>query len=196
MVTGKPVSIGGTLGRQGATGKGVTTVTAEILAQLGQSVQDARVVIQGIGNVGSYSARYLSEMGARVIAMSDSRSGLYNANGLDIEGVTDYKRQNGTLEDCPLGETISNEDLLALSCDVMVPAALEGQITGQNASRVQAKVIIEGANGPTTPDADDVLQDKGVTVVPDILANAGGVVVSYFEWAQNLQAYFWDASHS
>ena len=193
VVTGKPISIGGTEGRSGATGKGVAIVAGEMLQRQRSSVENARIIIQGVGNVGSYAARYLSEMGARIVAMSDSTTGHYNEGGLDIEGVIAYKQQNGTLQGCTLGESLTNEELLALPCDVLVPAALEGQITQRNADHVQARVIIEGANGPTTPEADAILQDRGVLVVPDILANAGGVIVSYFEWVQDLQGFFWDA---
>ena len=194
VVTGKPISIGGTLGRSGATGRGVAIVTGEILRGQGFPIENARVVLQGIGNVGSYAARYLEKMGTRIVAMSDSTSGVYNQQGLDIDAVISYKQQNGTLQGCTLGEPLTNEELLALPCDVLVPAALEGQITQRNADLVQARVIIEGANGPTTPNADDILHDRGVLVVPDILANAGGVVVSYFEWVQDLQGFFWDAT--
>ena len=194
VVTGKPISIGGTLGRSGATGRGVAIVTGEILRGQGFPIENARVVLQGIGNVGSYAARYLEKMGTRIVAMSDSTSGVYNQQGLDIDAVISYKQQNGTLQGCTLGEPLTNEELLALPCDVLVPAALEGQITQRNADLVQARVIIEVANGPTTPNADDILHDRGVLVVPDILANAGGVVVSYFEWVQDLQGFFWDAT--
>ena len=193
VVTGKPVSIGGTLGRVSATGDGVAVVASRALRPAGITVEDARVAIQGIGNAGGYGARALHKMGARIIAISDSQGGVYNPEGLEIEEVIAYKREHGSLQGCLLAEPISNEDLLALSCDVLVPAAIEGQITRRNAERVRARFVIEAANGPTTPEADAILEDKGVVVVPDILANAGGVIVSYFEWVQNLQGFFWDA---
>ena len=192
VVTGKPISIGGTLGRSGATGQGVAIVARETLVRLGSSLENAEIAIQGVGNVGIYAAWFLQKMGARIVAMSDSTSGLYNPRGLDVDGVFTYKQQNGTLRGSTLGETLTNEELLTLPCDILIPAALEGQINRWNADLVQARVIIEGANGPTTPGADEILQDKGVLVVPDILANAGGVIVSYFEWVQNLQGYGWD----
>jgi len=170
----------------------VSIVTDQALRLQGINARGARVVIQGIGNVGSYAARCLQETGALIVAISDSSSGLHNESGLDIEQVISYKQSNGTLRGCALGDSLTNEDLLTLPCDVLIPSAIEEQITHENADRVGARVIVEGANGPTTPEADHILEDRGILVVPDILANAGGVVVSYFEWAQNLQGYPWD----
>lgn len=193
VVTGKPIAVGGTVGREYATGLGVTYVTRSLLKQrFGRSLEDASVAIQGFGNVGSWTARSMHERGARVVGISDVHGGIYNSRGLDLRQLTRHIAESGTVVGFPNADTVSNQDLLELDVDVLVPAALEGQITKENASRVRAKVIAEGANGPTTPDADHILHDKGVTVIPDILCNAGGVVVSYFEWVQSLQSFFWD----
>ncbi len=193
VVTGKPVGVGGTAGREYATGLGITYVIRATLRQkLGMELEDATVAIQGFGNVGSWAARAMHERGARVVAVSDVQGGIYNANGLDPRLVKRFAEESGTVVGYPGAEAITNEELLELDVDILVPAALEGQITHENASQVRARVIAEGANGPVTPEADQILQDKGVLIIPDILCNAGGVVVSYFEWVQDIQAFFWD----
>ena len=155
------------------------------------SLQGTTVAVQGFGNVGSFLAKFLAEDGATVIAVSDSTSGLYNPNGIDVQAAIAHKRETGTLAGFRGAEAISNEELLLLECDVLAPCALEQVITAENADKVRAKIIVEGANGPVTPTADEILEEKGVLVLPDILANAGGVIVSYFEWVQGLQEYFW-----
>jgi glutamate dehydrogenase (NAD(P)+) len=195
VVTGKPVSIGGTLGRREATGQGVAIVTREAAAKgLGRPLEGAAVVIQGYGNVGSYAASFLHEMGARIVGVSDSSGGVHNPKGLDLDLLARFKEAGGRYCDLvEAGECITNAELLELPCDVLVPAALEGEITAGNAPNIRASMVVEGANGPTTPEADAILAQRGITVVPDILANAGGVVVSYFEWVQDLQFYFWSA---
>ena len=193
IVTGKPIIIGGSQGRTEATGRGVIIAMMESLKQRGQGNRtDISVVIQGFGNVGSNAAVYAHELGFRVIAVSDVNGGVYNPDGLDIPEVRDYCQENGGVMHYPGGEPVSNADLLTLPCDILIPAAMEGQITASNASDIQADIIVEAANGPTTPDADDILNDRGIMIVPDILANAGGVIVSYFEWVQDLQAFSWD----
>ncbi len=192
VVTGKPVSVGGTVGREDATGRGCALVTREAAKTVGMPLGEARVVVQGFGNVGYHTARILHRMGARVVAVSDSRGGIYNPAGFDPEAVQDHKRKTGTVVDFPGAQNVTNEELLELPCDILVPAALEGQIHRENARRIRARVVVEGANGPTTPEADDLLSQRGVLVVPDIVANAGGVIVSYFEWVQDLQSFFWD----
>jgi glutamate dehydrogenase (NAD(P)+) len=191
VVTGKPVEIGGSLGRREATGRGVMFTTREALKYLGMSIEGIRVAVQGFGNVGAIGAQLLQELGCTVIAVSDSRGGIYNPKGLNMEDVIRHKAETGMVAGYPGTDGITNEELLGLDCEVLVPAALENQITSQNADRIKARVIAEGANGPTTPEADDILFDKGAFVVPDILANAGGVTVSYFEWVQGLQSFFW-----
>jgi glutamate dehydrogenase (NAD(P)+) len=194
-VTGKPLGIGGSLGRVDATGRGVSIVVREAAKHLGLSLRDADVVIQGFGNVGSTSADKLAQMGCRVVAVSDVTGGYYNRHGLDIAAMRRYVQahpQRSLTSYHERGmERLSNAELLELPCDILVPAALENQITSENAHRIQARLIVEGANGPTTPDADETLAERGVFVVPDILANAGGVTVSYFEWVQGLQEFFW-----
>ena len=192
VVTGKPVIIGGTAGRADATGKGCVIVAREAAKQMGIRLSGAKAVVQGFGNVGSNTARAFAAEGARVIAVSDARGGIFRSEGLDIAGVLRHQRGAGTVVGFPGAESITNAELLELTCDVLVPAALENQITVENARRVQARLVVEGANGPTTPEADRILQERHVVVVPDILANAGGVIVSYFEWVQDLQFYFWD----
>ncbi len=194
IVTGKPVHIGGSLGRNEATGRGVINVMMEALKghSKGQKPQDLKLVIQGFGNVGSNAAAYAHDLGFKVVGVSDVYGGLYNANGLDIPALRNYMAETGSISGTALGDEVSNDELLTLPCDILVPAAMEGQLTQKNAANVKAWMIVEGANGPTTPEADDILNDKGVFLVPDILANAGGVVVSYFEWVQDLQAFFWD----
>ncbi|MDO8614429.1 MAG: Glu/Leu/Phe/Val dehydrogenase [Dehalococcoidia bacterium] len=192
VVTGKPVSVGGTLGRAEATGRGLQYVVEEVAKQFGVTLEGATVAVQGFGNVGSVAALLLTRAGAKVVAVSDSSSGLYNGRGLGIEALTALAGDHAPMARASGGDHISNEELLALPVDFLIPSALEGQLTGENAAAVQARYVVEGANGPTTPDADAVFGERGITVIPDILANAGGVIVSYFEWVQDLQAYFWE----
>jgi glutamate dehydrogenase (NAD(P)+) len=192
VVTGKPVEMGGSLGRKDATGRGCMIVTREALKQLGLPMAGARVVVQGFGNVGSTAARLLAEQGATIVAVSDKLGGIHNPRGLDIADVFAWVAEHRFLEGYPKAEPIGNEELLTLECDVLIPAALENVITSRNAGDIRAKIICEGANGPTTANADRILEEKGIYVVPDILANAGGVTVSYFEWVQDRGGYFWD----
>jgi glutamate dehydrogenase (NAD(P)+) len=192
VVTGKPLSVGGTVGREEATGRGCALVAREAAKAVGLRLEGARVAVQGFGNVGYHAARLLHGMGARVVAVSDSRGGIYRSEGLDPEAVLRYKRETGSVAGFPNARPVTNAELLELPCDILVPAALEGQIHRENAPRIQAQVVVEGANGPTTPEADDILHARGVLVVPDIVANAGGVIVSYFEWVQDLQSFFWE----
>ncbi len=191
VVTGKPLTIGGSLGREEATARGALYCVREAMRKKQVSMRGATVAVQGFGNVGSYLAKFLAEDGAKVIAVSDSTTGLYNPNGIDVQTAFASKRETGTLAGFRGAEAISNDELLLLECDVLAPCALEQVITDDNAAQVKAKIIVEGANGPITPAADDILEDKGILVLPDILANAGGVIVSYFEWVQGLQEYFW-----
>ena len=191
VVTGKPPSVGGTEGRVEATGRGVTLVTGMACRRLGRSLGGSTVAVQGFGNVGSSSARLLAHYGARVVAVSDITGGVYKPEGLDLAAVEAYRLDNRDLSGCPAGDAVTNDELLELPADILVPAAMERQITEKNADRIRARLIIEGANGPTTPEADRILHEKGVLIVPDVLANAGGVIVSYFEWVQDLQAFFW-----
>ena len=195
VVTGKPLDIGGSLGRAEATGRGVTITTHEVLQKMGLKIDQSTVAIQGMGNVGSTSAKLLRQVGARIVAVSDVSGGLYQPEGLDLDSIFKYLSTRGNLlKDYHADGVsyISNEELLTSDVDVLVPAALENQITEQIAARIRARIIVEGANGPTTVAADEILQKHGVIVVPDILANAGGVVVSYFEWVQNIQSLLWD----
>lgn len=193
VVTGKPVSVGGSAGRREATGRGVLFVTQEACRQLGRDLEGASVAIQGFGKVGSVAAKLLDDCGAKVVALSDSRGGIYDPNGLgDIDKLLAGKREAGCLPDDHPGDRVTNEELLALPVDVLIPAALEGQICDENVDRVRAKLIVEAANGPLTHDAEAALEERGVPVVPDILANSGGVIVSYFEWVQDLQSFFWE----
>ncbi len=191
VVTGKPVPLGGSQGRLEATGMGVMFSAREAMKYNGIDPKEATVAVQGFGNVGSMSARFMHELGSRVVAVSDVYGGIYNSNGIDIPGLIEHAQRTGSVTDFPGSEPITNEDLLAMKCDVLIPAALEGQITEENAPKIQAKIIAEGANGPTTPEADKVLHSRGIFVVPDILCNAGGVTVSYFEWVQGWQHFFW-----
>ena len=191
VVTGKPLSVGGSVGRDGATARGSLYCIRTALQKQGSRLHDTRIAIQGFGNVGSNLASLLSEEGVRVIAVSDSRGGIHNPYGLDVPAAIAYKAEHGVLEGFPGADAITNEELIEIDCDVLTPCALEQVITAENAPRVRAKMICEGANGPTTPDADEILEDRGILVLPDVLANAGGVVVSYFEWVQGLQEYFW-----
>jgi glutamate dehydrogenase (NAD(P)+) len=193
VITGKPVSIGGTVGREYATGLGVTYVTRSVLKQrFGRSLENISLAVQGFGNVGSWTARTMHERGARIVAISDVGGGIYNSRGLDLRLLQHHVEESGSVVGFPGADALSNQELLHLDVDVLVPAALEGQITKANAAGVRAKIIAEGANGPTTPEADQILNDMEVTIIPDILCNAGGVVVSYFEWVQGLQSFFWD----
>lgn len=191
VVTGKPISIGGSEGRMDATGLGVVIIAAEAAHKMNISLANSTVAVQGFGNVGGATIRFLHKAGAKVVAVSDVKGALYNPRGLDIERVLAYQAANGTVVGFPDAEPITNAQLLETPCDILVPAALQGQITRKNAGKIRAKVVIEAANGPTTPEADEILNANGIMVVPDILANAGGVVVSYFEWVQDLQAFFW-----
>ncbi|HJU03574.1 MAG TPA: glutamate dehydrogenase, partial [Nitrospiraceae bacterium] len=192
VVTGKPLSIGGSVGREEATGRGVVYVTLEALRHLGLDVKAATVAIQGFGNVGSNTARIMQEAGARIIAVSDQTGGIYNANGVDIpELLSRYQKEQQALRETKLGDAITNEELLTLDCTILIPAALSEQVTRENAANVRCRILAEGANGPTTLEADDILNDKGIFIIPDILANAGGVIVSYFEWVQDTQRFFW-----
>jgi glutamate dehydrogenase (NAD(P)+) len=194
VVTGKPVLIGGSAGRREATGRGLVYVLGEALRAAGLDMRGARVAIQGFGNVGGVTARLLWREGATVIAVTDAQGGVLNTRGLDIRALAQHVAEAGSVSGFPGGDRLTNSELLELPCDVLVPAALGGQLTEHNADRVQARIIAEGANGPTTPEADRILGDRGKVVIPDILANAGGVVVSYFEWVQGLQYYFWRES--
>ncbi len=196
VVTGKPISIGGSQGRIEATGRGVMIVAREAARHLGMPFQGARVAVQGFGNVGSVAAVLLREQGCRIVAVTDSRGGVSNEKGLDPAELLRHKEQAGTVAGFRGGTPITNEDVLEVPCEILVPSALEGQITERNAGKVKARLIVEGANGPTTPEADAILQDRKVLVVPDILANAGGVTVSYFEWVQDLQSFFWSEERS
>lgn len=194
IVTGKPTHIGGSEGRTEATGRGVIICMMAALRNAGiDDIANTRIVIQGFGNVGSHAALYAHELGYKVVAVSDVSGGVYNPNGLNIPQLVQYAKQNGSVQNFPESDNISNAELFTLDCDVLIPAAMEGQITQHNAPLIKARFIVEGANGPTTPQADDILADRGILVIPDILANSGGVVVSYFEWVQDLQALFWDS---
>jgi glutamate dehydrogenase (NAD(P)+) len=192
IVTGKPISVGGSLGRIEATGRGVSFITAAVAKELGMNMKGLRVAIQGAGNVGANAAKALHELGAKIVAISDVKGGIYNDAGIDPFKLFTAMGPKDTVQQKAAGTKISNEQLLLCECDVLIPAALGGVITEANAARIKAKVIVEGANGPTTPDADAILEGRNVTVVPDILANAGGVTVSYFEWVQGIQYYFWE----
>ena len=191
IVTGKPVAIGGTLGRREATGRGVVYTIIEAAKHLGIDLTKCTAAVQGFGNVGGVAVKELSEIGVRVIGVADRTGGFYDAKGLPLARLLEVADQNHSLEGFSYGQKITNAELLELKCDILVPAALEMQITKENAPRLQCRILAEGANGPTTPEADVILREKDVFVIPDILANAGGVVVSYFEWVQDLQNFFW-----
>ncbi len=191
IVTGKPVAIGGTLGRREATGRGVVYMIMEAAKHLGIDLSSCTAVVQGFGNVGSIAARELANIGVKVIGVSDQTGGFYDPKGLLVERLLELADKNRSLEGCPYAEKITNQELLELKCDILVPAALEMQITKDNVARLQCRILAEGANGPTTLEADAALKERNVFVIPDILANAGGVVVSYFEWVQDLQNFFW-----
>ncbi len=194
IVTGKSIEIGGSKGRNEATGRGVCFVTLEMMKKYNMKPADCKIVIQGMGNVGSISAKLLAEEGAKIIAVSDVSCAIYNENGLDIAGIYKYLDSGKNLLDGYTGDCkrITNAELLELPCDILIPAALENQITAENADRIKAKIVIEAANGPTSVEADEILNKKGVKVLPDILSNSGGVIVSYFEWVQNLQNFYWE----
>lgn len=192
-VTGKPVELHGADGREEATGRGVGIITRTALERIERPIEDARIAIQGFGNVGSYAARSLYEMGARIVAVSDHQGGIQNnVDGLDIPALVRYVAENGYVKDFPKAKEISNADLFAADVDVLIPAAIGGVLTKENAGDVRAKLIIEGANNPTTPEADEIFESREILVIPDILANAGGVTVSYFEWVQNRQHFKWE----
>lgn len=193
IVTGKPIEMGGSQGRVEATGRGVVVAAGEAAKMLGMNFNGAKVVVQGFGNVGSIAARLAEEEGAIVVGVSDARGAIYNPKGLPInELYNKYSGRDGGIIEYPDCEKITNEELLELDCDMLFPSAISAQITKENAPKIKAKLVVEGANGPTTPDADHILSDRGIMVVPDVLANAGGVVVSYFEWVQDLQNFFWE----
>ena len=194
VVTGKPLEVGGSLGRLGATARGAAFVLREALRKRGQTVEGRRVAVQGFGYVGRNLARILTGEGASIVALSDSAGGIHNPAGIDVAAAIAHKEAYGVLNGVPGTEPITNDELIVLDCDVLAPCALEHAVNGENAARVRASVILEGANGPVTPEADRILEDRGVLVLPDVLANAGGVVVSYFEWVQGLQEYFWKES--
>ncbi|MBV9102014.1 MAG: Glu/Leu/Phe/Val dehydrogenase, partial [Candidatus Eremiobacteraeota bacterium] len=191
VVTGKPLAIGGSKGRVEATGRGVMICGMDELENMGIKPQDARIAIQGFGNVGMWAARLFQQRGCKVVGVSDVTGAYYNENGIDVDNAVAHTEEHHNLDGFRGGEKISNSELLVADCDVLVPAALEKVLTAENAPNVKAKLIVEGANGPTTPDADHILNQRGVTVIPDIMANAGGVTVSYFEWVQDRMGYFW-----
>jgi glutamate dehydrogenase (NAD(P)+) len=191
VVTGKPIALGGSSGRLEATGRGLLFITRETLKRVGRDLPDSTVAIQGFGNVGSNAARLLHAAGAHVVAVSDVSGAIYDRRGLDVPRLLAYYRETGQVSGFPSTQPLDNQELLRLPVDVLLPAAMEGQITADNASDINARIIVEGANGPTTPEADEILTRRGTLVVPDILANAGGVVVSYFEWVQDRYGYFW-----
>src|ERR687888_294491 len=191
VVTGKPVEMGGSLGRREATGRGCMIVTREALTTLGMSLTGARIAVQGFGNVGSIAAELMAKEGATIVAVSDKSTALHNAKGLDVQDLLKWVKEHRQLAGYPKADTIAHDQLLTVECDVLVPAATENVITRKNAGHIKARIICEGANGPTSAAADKILEDKGVFVIPDILANAGGVTVSYFEWVQDRGGYFW-----
>ena len=191
VVTGKPLTIGGSLGRMEATARGAVFCLASALGKQGEGLPGKRIAVQGFGNVGAYFAKFAAEEGAVVVAISDSSGGVHNQNGVDVAAAFAHKQGGGSLADLKGGDRITNDELLVLDCDVLAPCALEQVVTDENADQVKARIIVEGANGPVTPAADDILDGRGVVILPDVLANAGGVVVSYFEWVQGLQEYFW-----
>jgi glutamate dehydrogenase (NAD(P)+) len=192
IVTGKPVVLGGTTGRREATGLGVVYVTEAVCERIGMDLREARVAIQGFGNVGAVAATELHAIGARVIAVSDHTGGLFDPDGLDIPAVARWAAANGVLAGYPDAQQVGSAEVLELPCEIAIPAAVERQITDENAPRLQCQVVVEAANGPTTPEAEVILQERGILVVPDVLANAGGVTASYFEWVQDHQRYSWD----
>jgi len=192
VVTGKPVSLGGSVGREEATGRGVMNTLRKFMATQNKTLDGQRIAVQGFGNVGYHTARLLEERGAIIVGITEKQGGVYSEKGLDVVELGRYYRENGQISDYPQGETMTNVELLTCNCDVLIPAAMENTIDTDVADKIIAKTVVEAANGPTTPRADEILRDKGVTVLPDILSNAGGVTVSYFEWVQGLQNFFWD----
>jgi glutamate dehydrogenase (NAD(P)+) len=194
VVTGKPINIGGSRGRREATGRGVLIVCEQAIKKLGLSRESSRVIVQGFGNVGSNAARLMAAAGYKIIGIDEVGGGLYNKNGIDVEALWEYRQKNGTIQNFPGAEKFAAGGLITEDCEILIPAATENQITSRNVDRVKCKILAEGANGPTTAAADEVLADKGVFVIPDILANAGGVTTSYFEWVQDRQGYFWKES--
>ena len=191
VVTGKPIAVGGSLGRNEATARGAVFTLQQWSKATGTTLDGARVAIQGYGNAGSIAATLLAAEGARIVAVSDSQGGIYNPTGLDPAKVSSWKSEHGTVVGFPGADGVSNQEILEVDCDILVPAALENQITRHNAPKITARVVAEAANGPTTPEADEILHDRGVFMIPDILCNAGGVTVSYFEWVQDMQSFFW-----
>ena len=191
VITGKPISLGGSLGRDAATGRGCLFALLNVLKDRGESIAGKKIAVQGFGNVGSWAARLMAEAGAKIVAVSDVTGGLRNPEGLDVEALVAHLKQARGVQGFSGGEDFPGEEILTSSCDVLVPAAMETVLTAENAAGVQASIIVEGANGPTTPEADEILRAKGVTIVPDCYANGGGVTVSYFEWVQNLQQFSW-----
>ncbi|MBO6937930.1 MAG: glutamate dehydrogenase [Deltaproteobacteria bacterium] len=191
VVTGKPVSLGGSIGREAATGRGAIYATEELLATLGESMEGKKIVVQGFGNVGTWAARDAVALGAKIVGIADISGGYVNPEGIDVEAAIQHVATNGTLEGYA-AEKVSGEAILVHDCDILIPAALGGVLTKDNAADVKAKVIVEGANGPTTPEADEIFAKNGVHVIPDIYANCGGVTVSYFEWSQNMQHFYWE----
>jgi glutamate dehydrogenase (NAD(P)+) len=191
VVTGKPIDLGGSLGRREATGRGVFTVGVEAAKRIGMDISQARVAVQGFGNVGGIAGKLFAEAGARVVAVQDHGGTIYREAGLDVPALLAHVARTGSVGDFKGAEVLAKDAFWDVPCDILIPAALEQQITHVNAGRIQAKMVIEGANGPTTPEADDILQERGVLVVPDVIANAGGVTVSYFEWVQDFSSFFW-----
>jgi glutamate dehydrogenase (NAD(P)+) len=194
VVTGKPMSLGGSKGRREATGRGIMIMVQQAAKLLNMNLNSCPVVIQGCGNVGSVSAKLLHDLGCKIVGISDIEQGIYNENGLDVDALISHVQKNRVLKGFAGGQTIDNKALLELPCDILIPAATEDQITEKNASNIKARLIVEGANGPTTLEAEEILYQKGISVIPDILANAGGVTVSYFEWVQDRMGYFWRES--
>jgi glutamate dehydrogenase (NAD(P)+) len=194
VVTGKPLNIGGSRGRREATGRGVLICCDQAVQKLGMQRENTRVIVQGFGNVGSNAAQLMYQAGYKIIGIGEWDGGLYNKNGIDINALVEYRQRNGSIHGFPGADKADTQELLVTDCDILAPCAMENQITSKNADRVKAKIIAEGANGPTTAPADDILQKKGVFVIPDILCNAGGVTVSYFEWVQDRQGFFWKES--
>jgi len=192
VVTGKPLNMGGSRGRREATGRGLMVVCDEALKKLGLNREETRVIVQGFGNVGSNAARLMHEQGYKIVGIAEVDGGLYNKNGIDLDALSEYRQRNGTIHGFPGADPHDPADLLVTDCDVLIPAAIENVITSHNAYKVQARILCEGANGPTTAAADDILAEKKVFVIPDILANAGGVTASYFEWVQDRQGFFWN----
>ncbi|MDA1013504.1 MAG: Glu/Leu/Phe/Val dehydrogenase [Planctomycetota bacterium] len=191
VVTGKPVVLGGSLGRTEATGRGLVYLIQESAKHLGIDLSQSTAIVQGFGNVGSNTARFLEELGVRIVGVSDVSTGLWNENGLSISSLLDWVRNHKILKGCPSGDEVSNAELLERPCDILAPCAMQNQITGENAQRLQCRMVAEGANGPTTLEADAILNERGIFVLPDVLGNAGGVTVSYFEWVQDTQNYMW-----